>query len=363
MNHWFNRRRPSWRGLLPVLGALLAWGVASLGAELDFDFSTNKLDEPPAGFRSLLAGEGKPGDWRVILDEVAPSMLPLTPNAPSVAKKAVVAQVLRDPTDERFPLLVYDKETFGDFTLTAKVKTAGGAVEQMAGLVFRLQDEKNFYVVRISSLGNTFRFYRVANGLRDPPIGADVETPKGAWHEVSVTCQGNRFRILLNGNELIPELTDSSFSAGKLGFWTKSDSVSYFADVKVRYIPREYPAKALVRDMLQRYPRLEGLKVFATSKARPHLHIVASDDEKELHQPGGKVEQETISKNAVFHGKVNQKALVTMPLHDRNGEAIAAVRVVLRSFRGETQAHAVGRATPIIKAMEARVRGLDDLTE
>jgi hypothetical protein len=52
-------------------------------------------------------------------------------------------------------------------------------------------------------------------------------------------CKGNRIRCLLNGKELIPPLTDNSFSAGKIGFWTKSDSIAYFVDTKLTYVPRE----------------------------------------------------------------------------------------------------------------------------
>ncbi len=91
----------------------------------------------------------------------------------------------------------------------------------MAGIAFRIQDENNFYVLRASALGNSFRFYKVVQGERSAPIGPQINIPGGAWHEMTVVCKGNQIRCSLNGKELIPALTDNSFPAGKIGFWTK----------------------------------------------------------------------------------------------------------------------------------------------
>jgi hypothetical protein len=52
-----------------------------------------------------------------------------------------------------------------------------------------------------------------------------------------------------------------------------------------------------------------------------------------------------------------------MPLHDRNGDTVAAVRVLMRSFKGQTEQNAIARALPIIKGMETRIRSARDLIE
>ena len=145
-----------------------------MGAELTFDFGGFSTDKAPPGFRSTLAGTGKPGEWKIILDEVPPLLAPLTAKAPVVTRRAVLAQLSQDPTDERFPLLIFDGDTFSDFTLTTRFKLAGGGLEQMAGIAFHLRDEKNFYVVRASGLGRNIRFYKVVDGVRSPPIGPDI---------------------------------------------------------------------------------------------------------------------------------------------------------------------------------------------
>jgi hypothetical protein len=236
------------------------------------DLTREKLGEPPRGWRSALAGQGRPGQWQVIEDEATPDFVPLTPEAPQTARRRVIAQVAKDPTDERFPLLILDDQVFGDFVLSVRFKTVSGVLEQMAGVVFRVQDERNFYVVRASSLGGNVRFYRVANGVRDAPLGPEIAVPRGQWHELSVTARGNRFTVAFNGRQILPELTDNSFAEGKIGLWTKSDAVSYFSDLRIEYRPRLTLAKELVAEAMKRYERLLAVKIFATTSARSDLH-------------------------------------------------------------------------------------------
>ena len=332
-------------------------------AELRFDFSEMKADEQPPGFRSAVAGEGKPGDWRIILDEVPSAFAPYDSNAPVVTKRAVLAQLSRDPTDEHFPLLIHEGDTFTDFTFITRFKTVSGAAEQMAGVVFRLQDERNFYVLRASSLGNTFRFYKMVAGERSPPIGPEVEIPRGQWHELSVECKGNQIRCLLNGKEAIPPLTDTSFNSGKVGFWTKSDSVSYFSDAVVTYVPREIPALTMVRDTMKKYPRLLGLKVYAPFGNPRQVQIIGSSDESEMGKLGGDAEQSVLKDGDIYYNKSQDSVTVIMPLRDRNGDSVAAVRVVMRTFTGQTQQNAIVRAKPVVKELQRHVKVASDLVE
>jgi len=345
-----------WLGLV-----VFAW--PGLAAERKFDFNELALNRPPPGFRSTVSGESKPGDWKIIQDEVPPLLPPLTPNAPVVTRRAVLAQLAQDTTDEHFPMLIFDGETYGDFTLNTRFKTVGGTVEQMAGVAFRVHDEKNYYVVRASSAGNSFRFYKVVNGERGKIIGPNVEIPKGVWHELTVECKGNQIRCLLNGKELIPTLTDNSFSAGKIGFWTKSDSVSYFTDAKVTYTPRESFAQVLVRETVKTYPRLLGLKIYAPTGTPTELLLIASKDEKEIGQPGGKTEVDVIKRGVIYYGKEKGSVSVIMPLRDHNGDTMAAARVIMKSFPGQTEENAITRALPIIKEMQARLTSSKELTQ
>ncbi|MGZ8938977.1 MAG: family 16 glycoside hydrolase, partial [Limisphaerales bacterium] len=309
---------------------------------------------------STVTGEGKPGLWRVIEDEV-PSLIPsITADAP-VPKKSVLAQLSRDPTDEHYPILVYTNETFGDFTFTTRLKCVAGAVEQMAGVVFRYQDERNYYYIRASAKGSTFRFFKLVNGERSPPIGPEIQIPAGVWHDLTVECKGNKIRTLFNGKPIIPELTDNSFAAGRIGFWTKSDSVSHFADARFTYTPREPFVKSLLRDIHRKYPRVLALRVYGKTAENPRVRVMASTDESELGQVGGSVEQQIFEMDVPFFGRIKNGVIVTLPVHDRNGDIIAALRVEMKSFPGQTENNALARALPIAKDMERRIVDAADL--
>jgi hypothetical protein len=343
---------------------LLALAMPAIAAERKFDFGEFRENETPAGFRSAVTGKGKPGDWKVVLEDVPPLLPPLTPGGPSRTIHAALAQLAQDPTDEHFPLLIYEDEKFGDFTLTTRFKTVQGAIEQMAGIAFRIQNENNYYVVRASSLGGTFRFYKVLDGQRGPPVGPEVPIPVGTWHELTVECKGIQIRCLLNGKELI-SVSDkaNALTTGKIGFWTKSDSVSYFSDTRIVYVPFESSAQKVVREVLRKYPRLLALKIYVLAKDPSQTRLIASGDERELGQPGTKTEQEVIGRGETYFGKEKDVISVIVPLRDRNGDAMAAVRVVLKPFPGQTEENAIMRAMPVVKEIQARAQSLADLLD
>lgn len=340
------RRVIFWLGMMTVSG---------FAGERVINFNDYPLDQVPAGFRSVISGRGSPGNWKVIHE----------PGAEETAKgpSKVLAQLSQDGTDERFPMLVFDEEVYRDFTLKTRFKIVDGLFEQMAGIAFRVQDTNNYYYVRASALGNTFRFVKLVNGQRLTTLGPSAPIAKGVWHELSLECKGNRITCTLNGQELIPPLTDNTFTAGKIAFWTMSDSVSYFGPTHITYTLHETLAQVLVREAVEKYPRLLGLKIFALQSDGEVPRIVASNYPDELGRPGGSVEKDVITRDVMYYGKQKKAVLVTLPLHDRNGEVAGAVRLVMQSFAGQTEQNALARAQPIVKEMELRIRTAKDLLQ
>lgn len=325
---------------------------AARAAEMSFDFS--KSPELPAGFHSTVSGAGKPGLWKIIEDEVPSAIPSVTANA-TMPKKPVLAQLSRDITDEHFPMLIYTNETFGDFSFKTRIKCVAGAVEQMAGIVFRYQDEQNYYYVRASAKGNTFRFFKLVGGQRSAPIGPEMEIPAGVWHDLAIECKGNQINCFLNGSQPIPTLTDNSFASGRIGFWTKSDSVSHFTEAQVAYTPREPFVRVLLREMKERFPRVQALRVYGKTPENPALRVMAATDETELGRAAGEAEQGIFDMDTPFFGRLKNGVVVTLPVHDRNGEVIAALRVEMKSFPGQTENNALSRALPIAREMEKRI--------
>jgi len=340
-----------------------AAAVSAFGAEIKIDFSDFSADQTPTNFHSALAGGGAPGEWKIVMDEVPPLLAPLTPQAPVVTRRAVLAQTSQDPTDERFPILIYDGDTFKDFKLAARFKIVSGAMEQMAGVVFRFQNESNFYVVRASALGHNLRFYKVVNGLRSDPIGPQLDISAGDWHTLAVQCQGNQITCWLDDKPVMPPMQDNTFTDGKIGFWTKSDAVSYFSDTTIDYTPRVPAAQALVQRILEKEPRILGLRIY-TLDGNGQPRIIASKDEKEIGLPGTDAEKKAITGGTAAFGRGKGTVAVILPFRDRNGDPMAAVRVQLKSsIVVESQDDAFTRATMIVKQMEAQITSSDELTQ
>jgi hypothetical protein len=352
----------------PAMRKYTVWLLlAVLAARLDaeerrFDFSSAQINAPPPGCVNTLSGEGKPGDWRVLLDEVPLDADGFTGGA-QTARKSVVGQVARDTTDNHFPMLVLGDGQYGDFSFTTKFKIVGGDAEQMAGVAFRMQDENNFYVVRANVLSGTFYFYKFEKGLRSPPIGNKVNFTTGVWHELTVECRGTEIQIKLDGTNAMPTLNDTTFTAGKIALWTKSDSVAYFTDARVTFVPKVPIAQQMVDDALKEYPRVLGLQVFVPASTPEGTRLIASADGKGLGEPGEAADADVIKRGVSYYRKDKREVRVTMPLVDRNGDWVAAVRVMLKPLPGQTEENARVRALPIIQTMQQRMAAVRSLTE
>ncbi|MGD0745536.1 MAG: family 16 glycoside hydrolase [Verrucomicrobiota bacterium] len=333
-----------------------------LGAEIKIDFSDFATGQAPAGFHPALAGSGQPGQWKVIEDEVPSLFPPLTAKAPATTRRSVLAQLSQDPADNRFPMLIYDGDTFQDFKLSTRFKIVSGGAEQMAGIVFRFQNASNFYVVRASALGHNLRFYKMVNGQFVDPFTLGTNIAVGVWHTLTVQCEGTQINCRFDDALAMPLQVTTTFAAGKIGFWTMSDAVSYFDNTTIDYKPRVPAAQALVNGIMKQQPRILTLRLYALD-GQGGTRIIASNDEKEIGQPGTDAEKAAITDGTVSFGKSVGVVAVTLALRDRNGDPMAALRVRLKSFPGETQDNAVARATLILHQMQAQVSTSEDLMQ
>jgi len=195
--------------------------LQAAGKQSIYNFDTDAPGQMPAKFHSAKTGGGSAEKWSVIADPTAPS------------KPNVVAQTSTDHTDYRFPLLISDEGSFQDLDLSVRFKAVSGSVDQAGGLVFRLRDPNNYYIVRANALENNYRLYHVVNGRRSQFAGANFKVTSGEWHVLRVEASCNKMTCYYDGDKKI-EATDSTFKdAGKVGLWTKADSVTYFDDLKV----------------------------------------------------------------------------------------------------------------------------------
>ena len=344
-----------------IFSLLMLLSVVAQSAELRLDFNNVPPGKTPPGFRSFVYGGGGPGDWQTVVDDVPPLLERLSEQAQPMVRRPVLAQLGTNSMDEHFPMLMLEGEPMGDFTLATRFKIVSGVAEQMAGIAFRIQNETNFYVIRASSLGRNIRFYRVMDGIRGDSIGNAVDIPKGVWQELKISCKASEIRCELNGREIIPTMHDSTFNGGRVAFWTKSDSVSYFTDTVINYKPKVPLAQTIVADMMQKYPRIMALKVYVPDGATNKTMILASKDAGDVGKAGGEYEAAVFAKGEIFFARAKDHVEIVMPLRDHNGEVIAAVRVHLTTFPGQTEQNALFRATPIVKEMQLRAQSAETL--
>jgi hypothetical protein len=184
----------------------------------------------PAGWMVAMTHKGEPGSWQIVRDETAPS--------PPYA----LGQLSRGRTAGRFPIAVWTGSSVRDGEVSVAFKTVGGSVDQAAGIVWRYQDQDNYYIVRANALENNVVLYKVDRGVRSSiapkgmpsrAYGVKHPIPKGQWNSLRVVFSGSSFRVFFNGEALF-ETDDRTFpNAGKTGLWTKADSVTYFDDFSV----------------------------------------------------------------------------------------------------------------------------------
>ncbi len=125
--------------------------------------------------------------------------------------------------------------------LSVRFRPVSGRVDQAAGLVWRYQNEDNYYLVRANALEDNVVLYRVEGGKRiDLPVkgegrtyGKKVDVPTGQWSTLRVVANGRLFEVYFNGTKLY-EVDDATFmQPGRVGVWTKADSVTQFDDLTV----------------------------------------------------------------------------------------------------------------------------------
>jgi hypothetical protein len=214
--------------MIMLFMALAALGatVVVQGASRRVDFSDDAVGQPPKGFEfGYTAKTGAPGKW-IVETEGANKYL---------------AQVDADNTRARFPVAVLSDISAADIDLSVRFRPISGRVDQAAGLVWRYRDQDNYYIVRANALEGNVVLYKVEDGKRtDLPVkgegrtyGKKAEVPAKQWSTLRVVANGRLFEVYFNDTKLY-DVEDATFThSGKVGVWTKADSVTQFDDLTI----------------------------------------------------------------------------------------------------------------------------------
>ena len=130
--------------------------VVGYAASRTFDFDGDAVGQPPKGFVfGHTAKVGAPGTWVV----------------QSEGTNQYLAQTNADSTNSRFPVAVVSDISTADADVSVRFRPVSGRVDQAAGLVWRYQNEDNYYLVRANALEDNVVLYKVERGRRtDLPV-------------------------------------------------------------------------------------------------------------------------------------------------------------------------------------------------
>jgi Domain of Unknown Function (DUF1080) len=184
-------------------------------------FEKAKVGQLPPGWKAGVTGKADGSVWKVVEDKTAPG------------GTLALAQTSANPS-AIFNLCVAEDGKYKDVDITVAFKAVAGKGDQGGGILWRCQDNDNYYIVRMNPLEDNFRFYKVEGGKRKELVSKDdIKAESGKWHTIRVVHKGKKIQCYLNGKLLIDTEDDTFQQAGKIGLWTKADAQTYFADLQI----------------------------------------------------------------------------------------------------------------------------------
>lgn len=206
--------------------AILTLGVVFLAVaqpspnKKTINFDSDGVGSSPAGFEFARTGGGAEGKWIVRHDKDKPG-------------NNVLVQESAEKTDYRFPLAVVKDGTYKDVTLSVRAKPISGDVDQGFGLVWRYQDANNYYITRCNADEDNCTIYHTVKGSRRPFQNKSIKVATNVWHTLKMTASGDHFIVWFDGNKVLDAKDETFKDAGKVGLWTKADSVIQFDDFAI----------------------------------------------------------------------------------------------------------------------------------
>lgn len=197
-----------------------AAALAQPAAPKTFRFDADPVGSPPAGFEFARTGQGAEGKWVVHDDKDQPG-------------NRVLVQESADPTDYRFPLAVVKEGSYRDVTLSVRAKPVSGEVDQGFGMVWRYKDANNYYITRCNADEDNCTIYHTVAGRRRPFQNKPIKVATKTWHILKMEATGNHFVVWFDSTKVLDAIDDTFNDAGRVGLWTKADSVIQFDDFTI----------------------------------------------------------------------------------------------------------------------------------
>ena len=138
-----------------------------------------------------------------------------------------------------FPIAVMNEVAdFRNGAITLRFKGVAGRIDQAAGILFNVQPNGDYLALRANPLEDNLVLWQYVKGKRSSVKWVrNTPSPSGQWHELKLTVVGNKVQGWLNGVLTLNHDLEKPVS-GRIGLWSKADSVVYFDDFRVEQIAR-----------------------------------------------------------------------------------------------------------------------------
>jgi energy-coupling factor transporter ATP-binding protein EcfA2 len=125
--------------------------------------------------------------------------------------------------------VVKDIDDFHDGEISLRFKLVAGQLDQCAGILFNLKPNGDYLTVRFNGKEDNVVLWTFTKGKRSfvKKGSENVPLQMNTWHTLQISVQGTNLQASLDGKHLLDYTLTESVS-GKVGVWSKTDSVSYF---------------------------------------------------------------------------------------------------------------------------------------
>jgi hypothetical protein len=175
------------------------------------NFDDVKAGTLPANWLAAQTGSGA-AKWDVEMADDAPSK-------PNVLKQSGIAT---------FPVCIKRDTNVENGFVAVKFKPVAGKEDQAGGVIWRCKDKDNYYVARANALENNVTIYHTINGQRVAFKSVKQTVKPGNWHSLRVDFERDEFTVTFDGKKVIKARDESFKEPGKVGLWTKADSLTLF---------------------------------------------------------------------------------------------------------------------------------------
>ncbi|MES2154161.1 MAG: family 16 glycoside hydrolase [bacterium] len=213
-------------GLVALL-LLAATVFAGCSGDDEGNYRGSATAEAREKFDGTLLG-AIPAGWKVVTGSWGTTVQLSAPSGPNVMKQTATVV-------DTFPVLINNGAgTFGNFEAYVKFDILNGTAAQAGGLAFRFVDKDNYYAVRYNNNEGTWNIFRWMGGQREKFDGVAGAPSAGLnqWIELKVEAEGTHIQAWANNVKVI-DYTEGNGGApklGKIGLWTKDDSIVSFDD-------------------------------------------------------------------------------------------------------------------------------------